>query len=499
MRIIRQRLLEMVHGLSVFLDVEDLEDISDLPKYIDASQVMLIFCSEGYFGSRNCMIELRSSVTKEKPIIALMEPEAKHGGLTRARIEEQLVEADQRYEKWGFDDDGPRSTTLMEALFATQPIEWNRIGAFQDVTLRLIAERLLPNGHQSTYLKGEAASYLPDKVEKISWKLPLDADKSFHIYCSPFNDGAAELIREVGQVMQMEVKMSATVDELPACAQILVYLNGRTWTSGSKSEAFAQEVKQAMAANVQVLLAHEMIGSGQEVRHGCEFGDFFQDPPDGTPRELLNANIYGKVAVALKAMPWREASMVLLARELCARDTHDSQVAAKSPDAAPSGKDAWADSMADAQPDRDPSLRSSQYISMPASVRRSFASSRNSLGISMQALNRAGTSHRKPSVAVVRLHPTTEHGVESGVDVWPHELTVTAREEGGGGGQPGPQRWLSMSWMSGNRSRNELLPEHTVERLGGNELAQLEQHDANEGAATGRDGRLSVSRRVSRV
>ena len=64
------------------------------------------------------MIELRSSVMKEKPIIALMELEAKHGGLTRARIEEELVESVQRYEKWGFDDDGPGSAALVEALHA---------------------------------------------------------------------------------------------------------------------------------------------------------------------------------------------------------------------------------------------------------------------------------------------------------------------------------------------------------------------------------------------
>ena len=34
MRIVKQRLLEMMPDLSIFLDVDDLEDISDLEGYI---------------------------------------------------------------------------------------------------------------------------------------------------------------------------------------------------------------------------------------------------------------------------------------------------------------------------------------------------------------------------------------------------------------------------------------------------------------------------------
>ena len=37
-----------------------------------------------------------------------------------------------------------RGAALFTTLLATEPIEWNRFGVFQDVTLRLVAERLLP-------------------------------------------------------------------------------------------------------------------------------------------------------------------------------------------------------------------------------------------------------------------------------------------------------------------------------------------------------------------
>ena len=42
---------------------------------------------------------------------------------------------------WGFDL--PSADEIIAALLAAEPIEWNRIGAFQDVTMRLIAERIL--------------------------------------------------------------------------------------------------------------------------------------------------------------------------------------------------------------------------------------------------------------------------------------------------------------------------------------------------------------------
>ena len=78
------------------------------------------------------MLELRSAVSKAKRIIALIDNEASHGGLTLPMIQLQLHEAHTSYEKWGFDDDGLHGERLFEALFQEEPIEWNRIGAFQE-------------------------------------------------------------------------------------------------------------------------------------------------------------------------------------------------------------------------------------------------------------------------------------------------------------------------------------------------------------------------------
>lgn len=155
MRVMKQRLKEMCPDFSVFLDVDDLEDIGDLEGYISRTSTVLIFCSQGYFQSKNCMREIRAAVRMNKPLLAVLEPEVGKGGLSVEEVRHQLRLADASYGKWGFGGDGgPSSEQLVEALFKLEPIEWNRIGHFQDVTLRLIAERLLPDLDRMAPLAG---------------------------------------------------------------------------------------------------------------------------------------------------------------------------------------------------------------------------------------------------------------------------------------------------------------------------------------------------------
>ena len=78
------------------------------------------------------MIELRATVTMSKPIVALTDNDTGRGGLSMEEVRAQLCEADANYQKWGFDDDGPRGEELYKTLFGEEPIEWNRIGVFQE-------------------------------------------------------------------------------------------------------------------------------------------------------------------------------------------------------------------------------------------------------------------------------------------------------------------------------------------------------------------------------
>ena len=94
MRAVKQRLLEMMPTLSIFLDVDIADfDIGDLEGYVDASKAVLVFCSAGYFSSRNCLRELKRSVDGKKRLIAMLDPDAQKGGMTLEEVHVQAGEA----------------------------------------------------------------------------------------------------------------------------------------------------------------------------------------------------------------------------------------------------------------------------------------------------------------------------------------------------------------------------------------------------------------------
>ena len=62
--VIKRSIQHLLPTVSVFLDVDDLEEIGKLESYIDASASVLIFLSKGYFASRNCIREAKQTVAK---------------------------------------------------------------------------------------------------------------------------------------------------------------------------------------------------------------------------------------------------------------------------------------------------------------------------------------------------------------------------------------------------------------------------------------------------
>ena len=194
----------MIPDLVVFLDVDDLEEIGDLEGYVERTSIILVFCSNGYFQSKNCMRELVCATQMAKPIIALIDPDAPRGGLSMAEIHEQLLDANADYRKWGFDEKTtPNGQALYDHLFADEPIEWDRIGHYQDVTMRLIAERLLPDVVGKTYVDREIINRKPKPMAKPAGK--------FHLYCSEINPGAIEFMQEVAQ--ERHLKLLTDEDE----------------------------------------------------------------------------------------------------------------------------------------------------------------------------------------------------------------------------------------------------------------------------------------------
>lgn len=130
------------------------------------------------------------------------------------------------------------------------------------------------------------------------------------LYVSESNEGAMELAQEVG-----DLAIVRDASEISSCVRFLLYLDGRTWTRGARSETLASELVVAMRAGVKVIMAHEMPGVGQPV-HAVPFARFFACPEGATPPHLLRAGIYKQLAVPLKGGAWRIPALRQLRKEL---------------------------------------------------------------------------------------------------------------------------------------------------------------------------------------
>eukprot|EP00964_Phaeocystis_antarctica_P102885 scaffold68197_cov53-Phaeocystis_antarctica.AAC.1 len=80
MATVKRELQLLVPGIRVFLDVDDLEEIGDLEKYVRQTQTMLIFLSKGYFFSGNCKKEIIATLKVGNPVILLHETDPMRGG-----------------------------------------------------------------------------------------------------------------------------------------------------------------------------------------------------------------------------------------------------------------------------------------------------------------------------------------------------------------------------------------------------------------------------------
>ena len=72
MRFVKTRMLTLIPDAKVFLDVDDLTEGFGAEAVLESVQV-LVFVSDGYFGSKNCMRELLMAVLHRRELITVME------------------------------------------------------------------------------------------------------------------------------------------------------------------------------------------------------------------------------------------------------------------------------------------------------------------------------------------------------------------------------------------------------------------------------------------
>jgi hypothetical protein len=185
--------------------------------------------------------------------------------------------------------------------------------AFQDVTVRLIAEHLLPpNLRKCTFLRDELSA------AKVHVREPHHAmGLDYHVYCSAHNAGGRKLLDEL-QRKHPGIKVSTTADEQARCERVLLYLRRDVWSRAEASAALRDEVLAVLNRDPhRLLLCHEMPGVDEETRRGFEFGVLFGRDEESTPQILLERGVYNTmIAVPMKGGMWRAVSLTMLAKTI---------------------------------------------------------------------------------------------------------------------------------------------------------------------------------------
>uniref|UniRef100_A0A7S4BZ85 TIR domain-containing protein n=2 Tax=Chrysotila carterae TaxID=13221 RepID=A0A7S4BZ85_CHRCT len=174
--LIKRQLQLCLPGTRIFLDVDDLLDISELEAYVKSSAVVLIFLSKGYFVSRNCLREAGSSEKENKPIVLVHEADLSKGGIT---LEDSRAECPEKLRSYVFKD--------------RNIIRWHRIADFQLISLKLIVAHTLhacPNHEKS---KRPPPLYVPGEIGRMQ----LAFQKPVKLYVSSSNPGAEVIASEL--------------------------------------------------------------------------------------------------------------------------------------------------------------------------------------------------------------------------------------------------------------------------------------------------------------
>jgi|EP00966_Prymnesium_polylepis_P200777 hypothetical protein len=309
-KLIKQRCREICPSLIVFLDVEDLTSGYGAES-VDSSQCILVFAMPVYFEKINCVRELVRAIVREKPIALLLPDAEVHGELTQAMIREMVT--DMWLEQWKLakllaewatewsvaELQPPTAADMCDALFKQPPLEWSRLTPFQDHTMVLMCQRLLPEAERDIYLQGASSFTLPKR------------HRSVKVYCSPHNPGARELAVELNGVWPQLLEFG---EDVGACDHMLVYLNAVTWAHNP--EALTVDISEAQRLGVHLQLCHEFPSVMDPGSPRKALG--FKQIMDTTPSDITSgeSNIYKQIAIPLKGGKLREVGLAAVAAKL---------------------------------------------------------------------------------------------------------------------------------------------------------------------------------------
>jgi len=337
---IKRQLQRMLPGVRVFLDVDDLNDVSKLETYIQQTNSMLLFLTKSFFLSGPCLREVKATLDQEKPFLLVHEADISHGGAPLDELIDELKDDQQRAK-----------------LFRNrnQAIRWQRIAAFQVVSLTQIVQQMLAN--TPAYWQKSLALVVPGTLVEQK----LDFPRRVVLYASKNNPNAKEVADELAgrfpslsvtedgarlstvvrirtqQQGMLSLRIQRSMKQLgrgpitrnscggatevtgplevveaassttagvhaggeavlgpqraggspsPEPTHFLLYLSQRTFLEGAGT-ALAGEVRAALDAGLPIAMIHEKDETHQE-RCGCAFYTFFKT----TPQDLIERGLY---------------------------------------------------------------------------------------------------------------------------------------------------------------------------------------------------------------
>jgi hypothetical protein len=210
-RAIKAQLTALIPGLRVFLDIDDLSDISALEQLIDATDVIIVFLSgsappgdaggerSDYMRSANCMRELRRAVETGKRLVFVSETDAQHGAVSMATHRRDCP------------------AELRHVLDEHPVVPWHRTQPFASVSLRQIAERVV-----GAWRDGDSLRVPGEELRRPTLVSPPPPAR-FHLYASPHNPGATEVAALLSK--EADGTLTFTTSEPRAAQHMLLYLN----------------------------------------------------------------------------------------------------------------------------------------------------------------------------------------------------------------------------------------------------------------------------------
>jgi hypothetical protein len=340
-------------GLKVWLDVDELQDISKLEESVAESAVFILYYSGGYFRSKNCRREIYAAIKLDKPIILLYEGDE----IVLQEMEEECLSNCDSSNNGEIDC--PGAALILEKLLGytnvrhadshlNGPIQWLNEGSFSAAAKNRIYSRILsylPHYERHPNLLREQGIKIPGELGEVSLESPIN------LLVYDINHGCSDVAEELKTILQNQgesvlftiydarmvlnqntQEIHTSLDNAATNSQaeiiydlsslprpdtlkvptfLLLYLNKHTFEGSGQDLLELTAIIQSCIDNfeISIVLVHEK----DTAKGGCDFGDFFAKAPE----ELIKPpnNLFRDIAVPLYST--EEYRIISLRQILC--------------------------------------------------------------------------------------------------------------------------------------------------------------------------------------